>query len=74
MNNLQQPAFPVPNKLLPDGAGGWVPMMGLTKLEYAAIEIAKGIMSNTLLADNEDEYIARDAVKIAKAVLEEANK
>jgi|HubBroStandDraft_3_1064219.scaffolds.fasta_scaffold08371_2 hypothetical protein len=78
MENTRLPAYPLPLVQNSEGdvkdASDWGGNMGFTKLELASLMIAQGLMSNTLFCDNEDNYIARDAVKLAKAVLEEANK
>ncbi len=38
---MSEPAFPVPSDINPSGAAS-----GLTKLEYAKIELFKGILAN----------------------------
>lgn len=49
---------------------------GFTKLEFAALLVAQGYISAGAYKDDEQEglEIARCAVNVAKAVLEEANK
>jgi len=68
MDNLKQPAFPY---IEYDKAASCAP--GFTKLEYASLLIAQGSVAGGF--DPIDSItFASECVKIAKAVLEEANK
>ena len=71
MDNLKQPAFPY---IEYDKAASCAP--GFTKLEYASLLIAQGYASNAggQWPDDVEGAIAFQSVKLAKAVLEEANK
>lgn len=77
-DNLKLPAYPLPLVSNPEGeikdASDWEGPTGFTKLEKAALIIAQGIVSNGDYVNKGEELIAADAVVIAKAVLEEANK
>jgi len=71
MDNLKNSAFPLVN----EEGGSYEDRevrYGFSKLEYAALMIAQGICAETV--DRGHGYIAETAVKIAKLVLEEANK
>jgi len=80
MDNLNQPAFPVSitiddkmNRLIDSTETG---SAGFTKLEYAALMIAQGILScsNPTTINGESFETPKMAVLIAKRILEEANK
>jgi|TARA_Y100000034_G_scaffold97405_1_gene118925 hypothetical protein len=47
---------------------------GLTRLEYGAIEIAKGLMSVPYSESSNEGDMAKKAVRIARLVLKECNK
>ena len=61
MENEQRGAFPLEGE-----------SFGFTKLEYASLLIAQGMCAET--TDRGINFIATESIKIAKAVLEEANK
>jgi hypothetical protein len=64
-NNEQQGAFPLKGE-----------SFGLTKLEYASLLIAQGMVSNYPdgLTNQEIAAFKESSVMLAKAVLEQANK
>jgi hypothetical protein len=66
MDNLKLPAYPCQSSL----HGQQHP--GLTKLEVASLMIAQGICANPAMDSN--NVIPAMSVRIAKAVIEEANK
>lgn len=72
MDNLKLPAYPNIDSY--ENGNICTPQSGFTKLELASLMIAQGLMSSTQFSDNKDNYIATQSVKLAKAVLEEANK
>jgi hypothetical protein len=74
-DNLKSPAYPV--HIEPgDTYSGHAFFDGFTKLEKAALMIAQGYVANGVFnGDEQEDYeLSKRAVKIAKAVLEEANK
>lgn len=78
MNNLQQPAFQTTGwEESGKGPAMYSNHEGFTKLEYAAILITNGLLSNSswnasLPTDN--EKIAAISVSLAKALIEKCNK
>lgn len=83
MDNLKLPAYPSPvryeNGIRVDnqiGNGGLMQEVGFTKLELASLMIAQGYASNPggEWGDEPEEAIAFQSIRLAKAVLEEANK
>lgn len=67
MENLKKPAFPTED--IDTNSNG------LTKLEYASIKIAAGLVSKYSLNNPADQsIIARLSVELAQEVLKEANK
>jgi len=85
MDNLKRPASPQPiafsgdNTVARTAWGVHEDFAGFTKLEKAALIIAAGMLGtiNTKwIAQEKDSasIISKDAVMIAKAILEEANK
>jgi len=79
MDNLKLPAYPQPITMGSEG-DILIPVMhhpdfgGFTKLEYASLMIAQGIAQREFVDTGDRDYISMRAVKLAKAVLEEANK
>jgi hypothetical protein len=81
MDNLKQPAYPLPIANVKEGevmdtADYGKGNVGFTKLELASLMIVAGTLANTNYPANKfsNDAIANDAVKIAEAVLEECNK
>lgn len=72
MKNSNSPAYPNIDSY--ENGNICTPQSGFTKLELASLMIAQGLMSNTQFSDNKNSYIATQSVKLANAVLEEANK
>lgn len=80
MENLKQPAYPLPLAIdsrdqhfdtTDYGKGNG----GLTKLELASLMMAQGMLSGPHTYNGDPlEAVSTNAVRIAKAVLEEANK
>lgn len=70
-DNLKLPAYPTLFYNEVTGAANGH-SAGFTKLELASLMIAQGICAET--CDRGHTFIASESVKIAKAVLEEANK
>jgi hypothetical protein len=83
MDNLNLPAFPVPGAYAMDKNGNMtIPMNGFTKLEHASLLIVQGMLSNSIDCNQGVEpwwhgtkhKLAKEAVLLAKIILEEANK
>jgi hypothetical protein len=81
MENLKLPAYPLPLANVREGevtdTGDYCKdNRGFTKLELASLMIAQGIanMWGVRTDTGSDDIIAIVSVRIAKAVLEEANK
>lgn len=81
MENLKLPAYPQPITIGTDGniltpVGHHSDFGGFTKLEKASLMIAQGMLSGPHKWEKEPvvKAISVNAVAIAKAVLEEANK
>jgi len=80
MDNLKSPAFaqqiilhPIDNK--PFAAGQMVEgAEGFTKLEYAALMIGQGMVSNPIYHSHTGQQIAAKSLSFAMSILEEANK
>lgn len=72
MDNLQSPAYPNVDSY--ENGNVCTPQSGFSKLELASLMIAQGLMATTQFSNNRDLYIGKESVKLAKAVLEEANK
>ena len=70
MENLKWPAFPLEHKITDYCAGE----LGFTKLEYASLLIAQGLISRYDEVGHGPEICAKDSVTFAKMILEEANK
>jgi hypothetical protein len=71
MENIKRPAYPKPVGQHNDHN------FGFTKLEYASLMIAQGMIGNYPadgLTSRELECLTFSSVSIAKAVLQEANK
>jgi hypothetical protein len=74
MNNLLLPAYPIGEddfNRFSDCRGPWT---GFTKLELASLMIAQGLIQQGFVAQDDIVYIKTHSVRVAKAVLEEANK
>jgi hypothetical protein len=73
MDNLNSPAYPTLDSY--EGGGTMTASNGFTKLEYASLLIAQGIVQSWGSASyGHEAEIARNARAVAEAVLEEANK
>jgi hypothetical protein len=72
MNNLLLPAYPIHTEA--GHYNGHADFDGFTKLELASLMIAQGLVSNPKFGNHENDDIGEDSVRVAKAVLEEANK
>lgn len=78
MNNLQQPAFPTIESINHSGDVIEVKTKdpGFTKLEYAAILIAQGLLGHYNQGATHDDFVNISVLsaKLAKMVIEECNK
>lgn len=81
MNNLELPAYPTEvqwseGRIGKDHQNGNATSLtyGFTKLEKAALMIAAGMDVLNYTSHADPQWMAKEAVIIAKAVLEEANK
>ena len=80
MNNLTRPASPQPiafHPESPDPQTSWgvhEDFAGFTKLEIAALMIAQGLVADPNVSGSTLNTVPEMAVKLAQAILEEANK
>jgi hypothetical protein len=73
MDNFKLPAYPI--HIENGHYSGHADFDGFTKLEKASLMIAQGALSDgTPIAEGHHQRFALECVRVAKALLEEANK